>query len=105
MIKKIGYLKNAIATPKGFYSAKGEKLKGKKLDDDFIIAWNADALGPHWPFPDAPIAQEEPVDVDQEIEKMTKVELVEFAAKCGVKLSLAKSKDQLVEAVKGIAAQ
>ena len=95
MIRKIGYLKDAIATPRGFYSAKGEKLKGKKLDDDFIVAWNSNVT----------IVKEEPVDVDQEIEKMTKVELVEFAAKCGVKLSLAKSKDQLVEAVKGIAAQ
>lgn len=95
MIRKIGYLKDAIATPRGFYSAKGEKLKGKKLDDDFIVAWNSNVT----------IVKEEPVEVNQEIEKMTKVELVEFAAKCGVKLSLAKSKDQLVEAVKGIAAQ
>ena len=39
-MKKAGYLKNAIAKETGFYTAKGEKLKGVRLDKAFIDEWN-----------------------------------------------------------------
>ncbi len=39
-MKKAGFLKNAVAKETGFYSVKGEKLKGVKLSKEFCDEWN-----------------------------------------------------------------
>lgn len=39
-MKKPGYLKDAVAKANGFYTVKGEKLKGVRLDQAFIDEWN-----------------------------------------------------------------
>lgn len=40
MMKKAGWLKNAIATTKGLFDEKGKKLKGANLSEEFVAAWN-----------------------------------------------------------------
>jgi hypothetical protein len=40
MTKKPGYLKNSIAKATGYYTAKGEKLKGITLSQEEQDAWN-----------------------------------------------------------------
>lgn len=40
MTTKTGYLKNSIAKATGYYTAKGEKLKGITLSQDEQDAWN-----------------------------------------------------------------
>lgn len=42
-MKKVGYLKNAVARSNGFYSTSGEKLKSQGLTDEFIAEWNGTA--------------------------------------------------------------
>lgn len=39
-MKKVGYLKDSIAKADGYFSPKGEKLKGGKLSQDAQDAWN-----------------------------------------------------------------
>lgn len=41
MRKRIGFLKNAIARPKGYYSPKGEKLVSVRLTQEEIDAFNS----------------------------------------------------------------
>jgi len=40
MAKKTGYLKDSIAKANGYFTAKGEKLKGAKLTQEEQDAWN-----------------------------------------------------------------
>lgn len=40
MATKTGYLKNSIAKANGYYTAKGEKLKGAVLSQEQQDAWN-----------------------------------------------------------------
>ena len=40
MATKKGYLKNAVAKADGYFTAKGEKLKGAKLTQEQQDAWN-----------------------------------------------------------------
>ena len=40
MTTKPGYLKNSIAKANGYYTAKGEKLKGITLSQDEQDTWN-----------------------------------------------------------------
>jgi len=40
MATKTGYLKNSIAKATGYYTAKGEKLKGITLSQDEQDTWN-----------------------------------------------------------------
>ena len=40
MIRKVGWLKNAIARAEGLFDSKGKKLKGVRLDEQFVAAWN-----------------------------------------------------------------
>jgi hypothetical protein len=40
MATKTGYLKNSIAKATGYYTAKGEKLKGAVLSQEQQDAWN-----------------------------------------------------------------
>lgn len=39
-MKKVGYLKDSIAKADGYFSPKGEKLKGGKLSQKAQDAWN-----------------------------------------------------------------
>jgi hypothetical protein len=39
-MKKAGYLKDSIAKADGYFTAKGEKLKGAKLTQEQQDAWN-----------------------------------------------------------------
>ena len=43
MIQKPGWLEEAIAKPDGYYTAKGEKLKGAELSPEHIAEWNGTA--------------------------------------------------------------
>ena len=45
-MKKPSWLKNAVAKPTGFYAKNGEKLKSKKLSDEFIAEWNGTKAAP-----------------------------------------------------------
>ena len=40
MIEKPRWLKHSIAKPTGFYTARGERLKGTVLSQEFCDAWN-----------------------------------------------------------------
>lgn len=61
-MKKVGYLKNAVAKPNGFYSQTGEKLKGQALTDEFIAEWNGTAKPKAAPAPKVEEVTEEVVE-------------------------------------------
>jgi hypothetical protein len=58
-MNKPSWLKNAVAKPTGFYTKSGEKLKGQKLDADFIAEWNGEKKAA--PKKAAPVVEEVPV--------------------------------------------
>jgi len=70
-MKKVGYLKNAVAKSNGFYSPTGEKLKSQGLSDEFIAEWNGTAK----PKKAAPAPK-----VEEVVEEVTE-EVVEEAPK------------------------
>jgi hypothetical protein len=62
-MKKPSWLKNAVAKPTGFYAKNGEKLKSKKLSDEFIAEWNGTKAAP------APAPKVEVEEVKEEAPK------------------------------------
>jgi len=60
-MKKVGYLRNAIAKSNGFYSPTGEKLKSQRLSDEFIAEWNGTKAAP------APKVEEVVEEVTEEV--------------------------------------
>jgi hypothetical protein len=69
MISKKGWLKDAVAKESGFYTAKGEKLKGIALTQEFCDEWNGvkPAPAPKKPEPkvEAVVVEEEEVVVEE----------------------------------------
>lgn len=83
MIEKKGWLKDAVAKPSGLYTAKGEKLKGIALTQEFCDEWNGVAAAPA----PAPVV-EEPAPVVE----VKEVEVVEEAPKQVAKKTTRKKK-------------
>ena len=44
MTTKTGWLEDSIAKADGYYSPKGEKLKGASLTPEEIAAWNGEVV-------------------------------------------------------------
>lgn len=123
---KPNWLKNAIAKEDGFYSVNGEKLKNQTLTSSFIRKWNADAPQMEYSvdvssevLPEvfevifdetsvsgisiAKVAIEEPdisVNVEQKpLEKMTKAELVAYAAEKNIEVNSKDKKEDIYNTI------
>lgn len=74
MIEKKGWLKDAVAKPTGLYTAKGEKLKGVALTQEFCDEWNGVVKAAPAPEPvvEEEVVVEETVEVVEEAPKKKK---------------------------------
>ena len=103
MTTKTGWLEDSIAKADGYYSPKGEKLKGASLTPEQIAEWNGEAIE------EDPIDynEHEPViinDLEEEdeyydLEAMSKKELEELGREYGIELDRRKNKEDLIEEV------
>lgn len=74
MIEKRGWLKNAVAKPTGYYSPKGEKLKGVALTQEFCDEFNGVVKAAPAPEPvvEEVVVEEEEVEIVEEAPKKKK---------------------------------
>lgn len=105
-ITKPGWLAEAIAKPDGYYTEKGEKLKGADLSPEHIAAWNGTTI-----TKEEPVVQEMEVEVELEedeywdLEAMSKKELEELGREYGIELDRRKNKADLIEEVEAAIAK
>ena len=97
MTTKTGGLEDSIAKADGYYSPKGEKLKGASLTPEEIAAWNGEVV-------EAPVEEVEVEVVLEEdeywdLEAMSKKELEELGREYGIELDRRKNKADLIEEV------
>tara|TARA_B100000683_G_scaffold277722_1_gene338297 strand:+ start:5859 stop:6191 length:333 start_codon:yes stop_codon:yes gene_type:complete len=95
MTTKTGWLEDSIAKADGYYSPKGEKLKGASLTPEEIAAWNGEVVEE---VP-GPMAVEVELEEDEyyDLEAMSKKELEELGREYGIELDRRKNKDDLIE--------
>lgn len=97
-MNKPSWLKDAIATPRGFVNKSGELLKARRMTqaqiDEFNGAKAAPAPAPHVEEVVEVAAVEEAVDLS----KKTKSELIDMATEAGIDTE-GLTKAQLVEAL------
>ena len=97
-ITKPGWLAEAIAKPDGYYTEKGEKLKGADLSPEHIAAWNGTVITEA-----APVEMEVEVEPEEDeyydLEAMSKKELEELGREYGIELDRRKNKEDLIEEV------
>lgn len=86
-MKKPGYLKDAIATERGYVSPKGELLKAAKLSAEAIAEWNG------VPCCEEVIVVEDNVST---LEGLTKAELVEIAEAKEIEINKRDSKKKIL---------
>ena len=86
-ISKPGWLEEAIAKPDGYYTAKGEKLKGANLSAEHIAEWNGES---------APQQLNE-APSHKYLEDMNKKELEALGRQHDIELDRRKSKADLIE--------
>ena len=86
-ISKPGWLEEAIAKPDGYYTAKGEKLKGANLSAEHIAEWNGES---------APKQLNE-APSHKSLEDMNKKELEALGRQHDIELDRRKSKADLIE--------
>lgn len=95
MTTKTGWLEDSIAKADGYYSPKGEKLKGASLTPEEIAAWNGEVVEEA----PGPMAVEVELEEDEyyDLEAMSKKELEELGREYGIELDRRKNKDDLIE--------
>tara|TARA_Y100000114_G_C11554114_1_gene228602 strand:- start:31 stop:321 length:291 start_codon:yes stop_codon:yes gene_type:complete len=86
-IVKQGWLKEAIAKPDGYYTVKGERLKGANLSAEYIAEWNGES---------APEQLNE-APADKSLDDMSKKELEALGRQHGIELDRRKNKNDLIE--------
>lgn len=86
-IDKPGWLEEAIAKPDGYYTEKGEKLKGANLSAEHIAEWNGES---------APVQLNESPSA-KSMDDMSKKELEALGRQHGIELDRRKNKDDLIE--------
>lgn len=115
---KPNWLKNAIAKEDGYYTVKGERLVSRKLSAEHVAEWNSETV----------TVAAEPVSIDLEIndsieislaeevspdvevtvtvedelkplEKMTKAELIEYAAGMNIEINPKALKEQIYNTI------
>ena len=86
-INKPGWLKDAIAKPGGYYTVKGERLKGANLSAEYIAEWNGESVPQQ--LNEAP--------THKSIEDMNKKELEALGRQHGIELDRRKNKNDLIE--------
>ena len=92
-MKKPGYLKNTIATPKGYVSPKGELLKAAKLSPEAIAEWNGVTVEVE------PINEVVVQDDVLTLEDLNKSELLEYANTKEIEVSKKDSKKKLLDKI------
>lgn len=92
MVNKPGWLEDSVAKADGYYSPKGEKLKGEILTTDQIAEWNGKT-------PKAEMLIEAPISAD-DLNEMTKVELEELGREHGIELDRREKKSSLLSQLK-----
>lgn len=97
MTTKTGWLEDSIAKADGYYSPKGEKLKGASLTPEEIAAWNGEVVEEA----PGPMVVEVELEEDEyyDLEAMSKKELEELGREYGIELDRRKNKDDLIEEV------
>lgn len=95
MTTKTGWLEDSIAKPDGYYSPKGEKLKGASLTPEQIAEWNGEVVEEA----PGPMVVEVELEEDEyyDLEAMSKKELEELGREYGIELDRRKNKDDLIE--------
>ena len=95
MTTKTGWLEDSIAKADGYYSPKGEKLKGASLTPEEIAAWNGEVVEEA----PGPMVVEVELEEDEyyDLEAMSKKELEELGREYGIELDRRKNKDDLIE--------
>ena len=98
MTTKTGWLEDSIAKADGYYSPKGEKLKGASLTPEQIAEWNGEAIEEA-----APVEMEVEVELEEDeyydLEAMSKKELEELGREYGIEIDRRKNKEDLIEEV------
>lgn len=95
MTTKTGWLEDSIAKADGYYSPKGEKLKGASLTPEEIAAWNGEVV--EAPVEEVEVEVELEEDEYYDLEAMSKKELEELGREYGIELDRRKNKDDLIE--------
>ena len=97
-MKKAGWLKDGIATPRGIVTAHGEMLKRRKMSEAQINEWNGFEKKTVAPKP-APVI-EEPAAEEINLESMTKDQLEALGREHGIELDKREKKADLIEVLK-----
>ena len=88
-MSKPSWLEEAIAKPDGYYTVKGEKLKGANLSAEHIAEWNGESAPAPEQLNEAPASKS--------MDDMSKKELEALGRQHGIELDRRKNKDDLIE--------
>lgn len=100
MVNKPGWLEDSVARHDGYYSLKGEKLKGEILSPEQIAEWNGEAANVN-AAPEPEVLLEAPVTTD-DFESMNKRELEQVGRAHGIELDRREKKSSLIEQLKSV---
>ncbi len=99
MIVQPSWAKDAVPTPRGWASPKGELLKSGKISQSEIDEWNAKTKGvaaAPAPAPKPEVLKEAPVN-DKDLTSYSKSELLALGSQYGLDLDRSMSKSKLAE--------
>tara|TARA_B100000683_G_C12511220_1_gene560955 strand:- start:10745 stop:11053 length:309 start_codon:yes stop_codon:yes gene_type:complete len=100
MVNKPGWLADSVARADGYYSPKGEKLKGEMLTPEQVAEWNGEAA-PVAEEPKVEMILEAPVDMEN-LEDMSKRELEQVGRAHGIELDRREKKSSLIDQLKEV---
>lgn len=102
LVKKPGFLKDAIATEKGYVSPKGELLKAAKLSPEAIAEWNGTCCQKENPIVETIEFEEVIEDASKTLDELTKAELVEYATAKDIEIAKKDTKKAILGKIKGL---
>ena len=100
MVNKPGWLADSVARADGYYSPKGEKLKGEMLTPEQVAEWNGETA-PVAEEPKVEMILEAPVNMEN-LEDMSKRELEQVGRAHGIELDRREKKSSLIDQLKEV---
>ena len=100
MVNKPGWLEDSVAHTDGYYSPKGEKLKGEILTHEQMAEWNGTAA-PVAEEPKVEMILEAPVNMNN-LQDMSKRELEQVGRAHGIELDRREKKSSLIGQLKEV---
>lgn len=91
-MKKAGWLKDGIATPRGIVTSHGEMLKRRKMSEAQINEWNG--------FKTKTVTPKAPKKAETDLESMTKDQLEALGREHDIELDKREKKTSLIDVLK-----